>query len=207
MLNYIFNIIILNYKMNKIYYQMEDKKMINFKKFLLSNLIFSLFLFGFSFSEQKKDVAKFEVSDETYPSTQVVYDWNLASPEDVNQALNYISNHLKAYTQYSPLAEVEIVVVSHGPELAIFAKQNHPKFKEVIERVKSFHDSYGIKFYICYNAARALGFSKEDFPSFVILTPAGVAKLAALEEEGYRLVPTVVNDFKSVKEKYGKKAK
>ncbi len=181
--------------------------MVNLKKFLLLNLFFCLLVVGFSVAEQKKDVAKFEVSDETYPSVRVVYDWNLSSPEDVNQALNYISNHLKAYTQYSPLAEVEIVVVSHGPELSIFAKQNHNKFKKAIERIKSFHESYGIEFYICYNAARALGFSKEDFPSFVILTPAGVAKLAALEEEGYRLVPTVVNDFKVIKEKYGKKSK
>ncbi len=193
--------------MNKIYYQMEEMEMFNLKKFLVLNLSFVLFLSVFSFGEQKKDVAVFETSDETYPSTQVVYDWNLSSPEDVNQALNYISNHLKAYTEYSPLAEVEIVVVSHGPELAIFAKQNHKEFKEVIDRIKSFHDSYGIKFYICYNAARALGFSKEDFPSFVILTPAGVAKLAALEEEGYRLVPTMVHDFKVIKEKYGKKGK
>jgi hypothetical protein len=131
----------------------------------------------------------------------------LSSPEKVNQALNYISNHLKAYTQYSPFAEVEIAVVSHGPELAIFAKKNYKQFKDVVERIKSFHDSYGINFYICFNAARALGFSQEDFPSFVILTPAGVAKLAALEEEGYRLVPAVVNDFKPIKEKYGKTSK
>ncbi len=181
--------------------------MANLKKLFLFK-IFVVFLFtNLSLAGEKKDVAKFEISDETYPSVKVVYDWNLSSPEDVNQALNYISNHLKAYTEYSPLAEVEIVVVSHGPELAIFAKQNHPKFKDVIERIKSFHESYGINFYVCYNAARALGFSKEDFPSFVILTPAGVAKLAALEEEGYRLVPAVVNKFEPVKEKYGKKSK
>ncbi len=193
--------------MNKIYYQMEEMEMVEFRKFILVKFAIVLILFGFSFGAEKKDVAVLEISDETYPSVKVVYDWNLSSPEDVNQALNYISNHLKAYTQYSPLAEVEIVVVSHGPELAIFAKKNHKQFEEVINRIKSFHESYGINFYVCYNAARALGFSQEDFPSFVILTPAGVAKLAALEEEGYRLVPAVVHDFKLVKAKYGKKNK
>ena len=157
-------------------------------------------------SEEKKNLAKLEISDSTYPTLKVVYDWNLQGPEAVNQALNYISNHLKAYSEYSPFEEVKIVVVSHGPEVAIFTKQNQKKFKETIERIKSFYESYGIKFYVCYNAIRAMGFSREDVLPFIILTPAGVAKLAALQEEGYRLVPAVVHNFKAVKERYGKKS-
>jgi len=172
----------------------------------LSILFLVVFFFSLSIAEEKKkDVAVFEVSDSTYPSVKVVYDWNLSSPEDVKQALNYIANHIKAYSQYAPLEEVEIVVVSHGPEATIFAKQNYEKFKDQIEIIKSFRDSYGIKFYVCYNVIKAFGFDKEDYPSFVILTPAGVAKLAALQEEGYRLVPAITHNFKPIKEKYGKK--
>ncbi len=164
-------------------------------------LLFSISLAG----ENKKDVAKFEASESTYPSVKVVYDWNLSKPEDVSKALNFIRNHIKAYDEYAPLEELEIVVVSHGAEIPVFAKQNKKTFKEIVERIKSLHETYGIKFYVCYNAARAFGFDREDFPSFVILTPAGVAKLAALQEEGYRLVPAVVHDFAPVKAKYGKK--
>lgn len=167
-------------------------------------LVFCMFVYSFS-EEKKKDVAVFEVSDSTYPSIKVVYDWNLSSPEEVGKALNYLRNHFKAYDEHAPLEEVEIVVVSHGAEVPVFAKQNYKYFKEIVDRIKNFHDIYGVKFYVCYNAARAFGFDREDFPSFVILTPAGVAKLAALQEEGYRLVPAVVHDFKAVKEKYGKK--
>ncbi|WP_457642578.1 DsrE family protein [Persephonella sp.] len=167
-------------------------------------IFLALFIFGFSYAVEK-DEAKLEVSDTTYLSLKVVYDWNLKSPEEVSRALTFIRNHLKAYTDYSPLEEVEIVVVSHGAEIPVFAKQNKKIFKETVERIKSFYENYGVKFYICYNAAKAFGFDKKDFPSYVILTPAGVAKLAALQEEGYRLVPVIVNDFKSVKEKYGKK--
>ena len=159
------------------------------------------------FAEGNKNLAKFEISDETYPSVKVVYDWNLQSPESVNQALNYISNHIKAYTNYSPLAEVEIAVVSHGPEVVIFAKQNEKNFKEAIERMKSMHESYGIKFYVCNNALKFMGFEREDILPFVIITPAGVAKIAALEEEGYRLVPTLTWNMKTIKEKYGKNTK
>ncbi|HIE59521.1 MAG TPA: hypothetical protein EYH43_03150 [Persephonella sp.] len=169
------------------------------------SVILSLTILLFSNLFAKEKLAEFEVSDETYPTVKVVYDWNLPSPENVNQALNYVSNHLKAYTNYSPLAEVEIVVVSHGPEVAIFAKQNQEKFKEVIERMKSFYESYGIKFYVCNNALKYMGFSREDILPFAIITPAGVAKLAVLEEGGYRLVPTLTWDMKSIKEKYGKK--
>ncbi len=172
-------------------------------RFLSVVLSLSIFMFSNLFAKEK--LAEFEVSDETYPTVKVVYDWNLPSPENVNQALNYISNHLKAYTNYSPLAEVEIVVVSHGPEVAIFTKQNQEKFKEVIERMKSFYESYGIQFYVCNNALKYMGFSREDILPFAIITPAGVAKLAALEEEGYRLVPTLTWDMKSIKDKYGKK--
>ncbi len=171
-------------------------------------LILSFFLYSLSFSEEKKeDVAKLEISESTYPSLKVVYDWNLSKPEDVSKALNYIRNHIKAYDEYSPLEEIEIVVVSHGAEIPVFAKKNKEVFKEIVERIKNFHDTYGIKFYVCYNAARAFGFDIKDFPSFVTLTPAGVAKLAALQEEGYRLVPAVVHDFKTIKEKYGKMKK
>ncbi len=171
-------------------------------RFLLTVfLMFSFVVFG----EEEKKTAVFEVSESTYPSLKVVYDWNFGSPEDVDKALNFLRNHFKAYSEYAPLEEVEIVVVSHGAEIPIFAKQNMKIFKETVERIKNFHDTYGVKFYVCYNAARAFGFDKEDFPSFVILTPAGVAKLAALQEDGYRLVPAVVHDFSAVKEKYGKK--
>lgn len=169
------------------------------------SVILSLIILLSSNLFAKEKLAEFKVSDETYPTVKVVYDWNLPSPENVNQALNYISNHLKAYTNYSPLAEVEIVVVSHGPEVAIFAKQNQEKFKEIIERMKSFYESYGIKFYVCNDALKYMGFSREDILPFATITPVGVAKLAALEEEGYRLVPTLTWDMKSIKEKYSKK--
>ncbi len=172
----------------------------------LAIVISAISLVFYSYAEEKKrDVASFEASEITYPSVKVVYDWNLSSPEDVGKALNFLRNHFKAYDEYSPLEEVEIVVVSHGAEIPVFAKQNYKAFKEIVDRIKNFHDSYGVKFYVCYNAAKAFGFDKEDFPSFVILTPAGVAKLAALQEEGYRLVPAVVHDFKAVRERYGKK--
>ncbi|WP_293443040.1 DsrE family protein [Persephonella sp.] len=166
-------------------------------------LIVLLSFFSITLAQDKG--AKLEVSDSTYPSLKVVYDWNLQNPEAVDKALNYIRNHLKAYSEYSPLEDVEIVVVSHGAEVPVFAKQNREIFKKIIERIKNFHESYGVEFYVCYNAAKAFGFDKEDFPDFVILTPAGVAKLAALQEEGYRLVPVVVHDFKPIREKYGKK--
>ncbi|NPA52227.1 MAG: hypothetical protein GXO22_04985 [Aquificae bacterium] len=173
-----------------------------FKNFLILAM---LVLVLSSLAKEKQKEAVLEISDSTYPSTKVVYDWNLQSPEAVNQALNYISNHLKAYSEYSPFEEVEIVVVSHGPEVAIFVKDNFEKFKDVIARMKSFNKGYGIKFYVCYNAIRALGYSKEDVLPFVILTPAGVAKLAVLQDQGYRLVPAIVHDFKKIKEKYGRK--
>ncbi|ACO03641.1 MAG TPA: hypothetical protein DEP48_03490 [Persephonella sp.] len=163
-----------------------------------------IFIFGSSFSAEK-DTAKLEISDSTYPSLKVVYDWNLKSPEEVSRALTFIGNHIRAYTDHSPLEEVEIVVVSHGAEIPVFAKQNEKIFRESVERMRSLYENYGVRFYVCYNAARAFGFDIKDFPSYVILTPAGVAKLAALQEEGYRLVPVIVNDFKTVKERYGKR--
>ncbi len=173
-------------------------------KTLITVILFVFFSISYG-GEEKKDTAVLEISDSTYPSMKVVYDWNLSSPEDVSKALNFIRNHFKAYSEYAPLEEVEIVVVSHGAEIPVFAKQNQKIFKETVERIKNFHDMYGVRFYICLNAAKAFGFDVKDFPSFVILTPAGVAKLAALQEEGYRLVPAVVHDFKGIKKKYGKK--
>ena len=167
---------------------------------MLKKLIFAIIgMFIFAYANE----AKFDTSE--LPSIKVVYDWNLSSPEDVNQALNYISNHIRAYTNYAPLSEIEIVVVSHGPEAVIFAKQNEKKFKEAIERMKSFNENYDVQFYVCNNTLKFMGFDKKDIQPFAVIVPAGVAKLAALEEEGYRLVPAVVHNMKVIKEKYGKK--
>ncbi|MEZ0323698.1 MAG: DsrE family protein [Hydrogenothermaceae bacterium] len=175
------------------------------KKVLLFMIFQVLLSFYSSALAASVDVPKLEVDTENFPEKmKAVFDWSLDSPEEVPIVLIYISNYIKAYQEYYPMAEYKIAVVSHGGEAAIFAKKNYEKFKEAVDRMKSLSESYGVKFYVCKNVVKALGFEPEDLQPFIILVPAGVLKVAELQEKGYRLIPTVVRKLDTVKKQYGK---
>lgn len=156
-------------------------------------LIFSLK----SFSQEKPQF------DSTLPDKiKAVFDWTFENPSDSVMATNFISNFIKAYDEFNPMGEYKLAVVSHGAEVLIFAKKNYEKHKEVIDRLKSMTQSYGLKIYVCRNTMRFFGLKEEDMLTFVVIVPAGVVELAKLQEEGYKLIPAVVHDLNKVKENY-----
>jgi hypothetical protein len=98
------------------------------------------------------------------------------------------------------MGEYSLAIVSHGPEALIFSKKNYEKYKNVVDRLNSMTKSYNLKIYVCRNTIRALGLKEEDLQPFITIVPAGVVELAKLQEEGYRLIPTVVHDLKKFKQ-------
>lgn len=119
---------------------------------------------------------------------RAVWDFNFTDPKAVGVVFNNINALMRATSEFGPqeIDPLKIVVVSHGPELVVFAKKNYAKYKDVADRAASMAKQ-GIRFEICRNAAAAQGFAPEDLHGFVNVVPAGPYALAYWQAKGYTM--------------------
>jgi intracellular sulfur oxidation DsrE/DsrF family protein len=140
--------------------------------------------------ENPYGTAKFETYNDIGEIKQirVVWDFNFTDPRSVGIVFNFLNSLLNATDEFGPheIEPIKVVVVSHGPELVVFAKQNHSKYGDIVERAASFAKR-GVRFEICRNAATFLGFTAEDFHGFVALGPPAPYALAYWQSKGYTL--------------------
>jgi uncharacterized protein len=135
--------------------------------------------------------AKFE----SYPDTdqikqlKVVWDFNFQDPKSVGVVLNNVNALLKAVEGFGPheIDPVKVVIVSHGPEVVLWAKKNYAKYKDIVDRAASFAQQ-GVRFEVCRNDAAALGFRPEDLDGFVTVIPAGPYALTYWQNKGYAYI-------------------
>jgi uncharacterized protein len=134
---------------------------------------------------------------------KTVWDFNFVDPRTVGGVFNNVNALLKATADFGPneIDPLKIVIVSHGPEVVLWAKKNYPKYKEIVDRAASLAKQ-GVRIEICRNAAAAQGFKPEDLHGFVTVVPAGPYALAYWQAKGYSLnavgatMPTPpVNEF------------
>ena len=125
---------------------------------------------------------------ESVKQLKVVWDFNFSDPKAVGVVFNNLNALLKATAEFGPheIEPIKVVIVSHGPELVVFAKKNYEKYKEIVDRASSFAKQ-GVKFEICRNAATAQGFAPEDLHGFATVVPAGPHALAYWQSKGYTL--------------------
>ena len=140
---------------------------------------------------------------ESVKQLRVVWDFNFSDPRSVNIIFNNVNALLRATHEFGPneVDPLKVVIVSHGPEVVVFARQNYAKYKEIVDRAASLAKQ-GVRFEICRNAAAAEGFAPEDLHGFVTVVPAGPYALAYWQAKGYSLnapgatMPTApVNDL------------
>ena len=119
---------------------------------------------------------------------KTVWDFNFVDPKAVSVVFNNINALVRATSEFGPqeIDPLKIVVVSHGPELVVFAKKNYAKYKDIADRAASMAKQ-GIRFEICRNAATAQGFAPEDLHGFVDVVPAGPYALAYWQAKGYTM--------------------
>ncbi len=119
---------------------------------------------------------------------KVVWDFNFTDPKAVGIVFNYVNALLTATSEFGPheIDPIKVVIVSHGPELVVFAKRNYEKYKDIADRAASFAKQ-GVKFEICRNAAGFLGFTAEDLHGFATLAPPAPYALAYWQAKGYTL--------------------
>ncbi|MDQ2780637.1 MAG: DsrE family protein [Pseudomonadota bacterium] len=118
-----------------------------------------------------------------------VWDWSFEDPAQADVSMNFIGALLRATQEFGPteIDPIKTVVVSHGPEVVIWAKKNYGKYKKIVDRAASLSQQ-GVRFEICRNDAAALGFKPEDLHGFVHVIPAGPYALVYWQNKGYAYV-------------------
>lgn len=114
------------------------------------------------------------------PVTDVVFDVNYEDPQKLNILYNFIRNTKKE-------TGGKVVVVTNGPELRAFAKENYEKYHGIVQHMAELPNE-GVEFKMCNNAMKAAGFKAEDMHGFVTVVPAGFPELAYWQGRGYKYI-------------------
>lgn len=126
-----------------------------------------------------------------YPKLDAVFDVNYDDPQQLNTLYFFVRNTSRALGG-------KVVVVTHGPELRAFARENYEKYQGIIDRMAELANE-GVEFRMCNNAMKAAGYEAEDMHGFVTIVPAGFPEVAYLQSQGYQYVnplPLPVRDVR-----------
>lgn len=115
-----------------------------------------------------------------YPTIDAVFDVNYDDPQDLNILNAFVKNSAK------PL-KGKMVVVTHGPELRAFAKENYEKYQGIVDKMAELAED-GVEFRMCNNAMRAAGYAASDMHGFITVVPAGFPEIALLQSQGYAYI-------------------
>jgi intracellular sulfur oxidation DsrE/DsrF family protein len=134
-----------------------------------------------------------KVDMHSMPVTNTVFDVNYEDPQKLNTLYYFILNTKK-------VTNGKVVVVTHGPELRAFAKENYEKYKGIIDRMAELSKD-GVEFKMCNNAMKAAGFKAEDMHGFITVVPAGFPEVAYWQGKGYKYInplPLAVKDVRYI---------
>lgn len=142
----------------------------------------------------KEDFAPYgtaKVDMHEYPTINAVFDVNYNDPNQLNVLYNFVKNTAK------PL-KGKMVVVTHGPELRAFAKENYEKYQGIVQKMGELAEA-GVEFRMCNNAMRAAGYKPEDMHGFITVVPAGFPEIAYLQSQGYQYINPLPLPVKDVR--------
>lgn len=125
------------------------------------------------------------------PAADTVWDVNYDDPRKLHRLYGFI----RSTRQHMP---GKVVVVTHGPELRAFAKENYEQYQGVVDRMAELAQE-GVEFRMCHDALQAAGFRAEDMHGFITVIPSGFAELVRWQARGYQYVnpnPLPVRDVR-----------
>lgn len=134
-----------------------------------------------------------KVDMHSMPVTNTVFDVNYENPQQLNTLYNFVKNTKKE-------TKGKVVVVTHGPELRAFAKENYEKYQGIVDKMAELAKD-GVEFKMCNNAMLAAGFKAEDMHGIITVVPAGFPEVAYWQEKGYRYInplPLPVKDVRYI---------
>lgn len=154
------------------------------------------------YAEEMAPYGTAKVDMHKYPTLNAVFDANYEDPNKLNILYAFVKNTSK------PL-KGKMVVVTHGPELRAFAKENYEKYQGIVDKMASLAEA-GVEFRMCNNAMRAAGFKAEDMHGFITVVTAGFPEIALLQSQGYQYInplPYSVRDVRYLEHPELKKKK
>ena len=106
------------------------------------------------------------------------------NPAEIDQALSRIEQLFMieaAGFQYEP-----VVIVLHGPEVAVFERQNYHQFKHIVHKAARLSAFNVVDIRVCETRLDTLGSAVNNLVPFVGTVPYGPAEIQRLTgEEGY----------------------
>jgi hypothetical protein len=129
-----------------------------------------------------------------------VFDVNYDDPTNLNILYNFVKNTKK-------VTNGKVIVVTHGPELRTFARENYEKYQGIIDKMAELAAD-GVEFKMCNNAMKAAGYEPSDMHGFITVVPAGFPEIAYWQAKGYRYInplPLSVKDVRYIEQPQLKK--
>jgi len=142
--------------------------------------------------------AQAKVVQTPYKNPKALVDIFLDDPVKLGAALYWVRSLVNPLTEapYSMFPEdMSIIVLLHGTEIVTLAKKNQERYQEVLQRMRYYADM-GVKFKVCGLALQDYGYSAADMQDFVEVTPSAITELMHWQNQGYALIPAVVQDKK-----------
>lgn len=109
------------------------------------------------------------------PMLRAVVHVNFADAERQKHGLKNVTNMLKAEG-----GTAEVVVVCHGPGIALVVKDKSPDAAEVERLIKE-----GVNFAACENTLKDKGIPKKNLLPGVTTVPSGAAEVVRRQQDGF----------------------
>ncbi len=116
----------------------------------------------------------------------VVFEILESDVDDLGWAIPQTLRHIKALRARFP--DLDIAVVTHGPEMFALKSSDRDAFPEAHEIVQSLTQDQGVDVHVCGTHASWYGDADEDFPDYVDVAPSGPAQISQYLELGYKLI-------------------
>ena len=133
-----------------------------------------------------------------YKNPKALVDIYLDDPRKLGSALNWVRgvmNPLTAAPYSMAPDDIPVIVLMHGTEIVTLARKNEERWREVVQRMR-YYAEMGVKFKVCGLSIGDYGYTAADLYDFVEVTPSALTELVHWQNQGYALVPAVVNDKK-----------
>ena len=121
---------------------------------ILAATVFAMLPLQTVHAEELSPYGTAKVDMHSMPVTDTVFDVNYDDPQKLNALYTFIKNTKK-------VTGGKVVVVTHGPELRAFAKENYLKYQGAVDKMAELAKE-GVEFKMCSNAMKAAGYSAED---------------------------------------------
>lgn len=163
------------------------------KKFIPVILLCGSFVLlqNIAVAEEFEPYGTAKVSLHEYPVIDTVFDANYDDPNNLHILYGFVRNTLGAL-------KGDVVVVTHGPELRVFAKENYLKYQGIVDRMAELAEM-GVKFSMCNNAMQAAGFEASDMHGFITVIPAGFPEIAYLQTKGYKYINPIPLEISGIR--------